>query len=287
MKGAEPVVPQSRSRRGRGAPTRLAQRAVAPSGQKLSVEQRSQVLDWLARGWTLIRIQHALIEAGGPQISHQALSAYQKRHPEEIRQKRDRWIAELRGDPLAVPRDRVRELLKMYGVGVLSQYRELCPDCGGDGVLPVLRTPKDERGRTIRNAEPVKGNTRCERCRGRKWILPVEVQRVLAATGGDIRFETLPDAPPAVDPEGLDACRDLLRQIREEVGDAWSPRENATKPEEHTSGGVNMVVITGNKEEYIAQLRALRGAPPLPALPVEASPASAGGNGGPPIPVQP
>jgi hypothetical protein len=109
------------------------------------------------------------------------------------------------------------------------------------------------------------------------------VQRVLRATGGDVRFETLPAQPPVVDPEGLEACRDILRQIREEVGDAWSPREQSTKPDGSLVGGdVNTVVITGSKAEYIAKLRAMRGAPPLPPPTVEVSPASGHGNGGPP-----
>jgi len=259
----------------------LVQRHAAANGHKLSVEQRNQVLDWLARGWTLSRVQLAVQEAGGPRIAHQTLSGYQKRHTEEIRQKRDKWIAGLRGEPLAVPRDRLRELLKMYGVGVLAQYRELCPQCGGEGTLPVLRTPMDDQGGEVRGAEPILGEIRCETCRGRKWVLPDSVQRVLRATGGDVRFETLPAQPPVVDPEGLEACRDILRQIREEVGDAWSPREQSTGPDHKTESTVNMIAVVGNKQEYIARLRAMRGAPPLPA-PVDVSPTPENGNGGPP-----
>jgi len=260
----------------------LARRHAAANGHKLSVEQRNQVLDWLARGWTLSRVQLAVQEAGGPRIAHQTLSGYQKRHTEEIRQKRDKWISGLRGEPLAVPRDRLRELLKMYGVGVLAQYRELCPRCGGEGTLPVLRTPMDDQGGEVRGAEPILGEIRCETCRGRKWVLPDSVQRVLRATGGDVRFETLPAQPPVVDPEGLEACRDILRQIREEVGDAWSPREQSTGPDHKTESTVNMIAVVGNKQEYIARLRAMRGAPPLPPPSVEVSSPPAGGNGGPP-----
>jgi hypothetical protein len=268
---------------GRGQTTPLAQRHAASNGQKLSVEQRSQVLDWLARGWTLSRVQVALQEAGGPRIAHQTLSGYQKRHAEEIRQKRDKWIAGLRGEPLAVPRDRLRELLKMYGIGVLAQYRELCPQCGGKGTLPILRQPVDKSRKPVEGAEPILGEIRCETCRGRKWVLPAAVQAVVAATDGDIRLDTLPTRPPAADPEGLEALRSILRQIREEVGDVWSPREQSTKPDGNlVSGDVNMVVITGDKQEYIAKLRAMRGAPPLPPPTVEVSPTSAVGNGGPP-----
>ena len=170
----------------------------------------------------------------------------------------------------------------MYGTSLLSLYRELCPACGGEGTLPVFRQPTDAQGRPTASAKPRRELTRCETWRGRKWVLPEEVQAVRAATGGDIRFETLPTQPPAVDPEGLGACRSILRQFREEVGDAWSPREQSTTPDgAHVTGDVNMVVISGDKQEYIAALRKLRGAP-LPPPSVEVSPTPAGGNGGPP-----
>ena len=271
------------ARRGGGRIVFSANRKANGNGQKLTADQRVQMLDWLGRGWPPSRVRDALREAGGPTIALPTILGYAKRHPEEIAQKRQAWLAKLRDEPLANIRDRLRELLKMYGVGVLAQYRELCPQCGGEGTLPVLRTPKDEQGRVVRGAEPIRGTVRCETCRGRKWVLPDSVQRVLRATGGDVRFETLPEQPPAVDPEGLEACRSILRQIREEVGDAWSPREQSTKPDGSLVGGdVNMIMIAGDKQSYIAKLRAMRGAPPLPPPSVEVSPPPAGGNGGPP-----
>jgi hypothetical protein len=105
---------------------------------------------------------------------------------------------------------------------------------------------------------------------------------MLDTLGGDIRFDTLPQQPPALDPEGMTACLDILDRIRKEVGDAWSPREQAAGPENVVVGGdVNTVVISGDKQEYIAKLRALRGAPPL--SPPEVVHASGDSNGGPPL----
>lgn len=273
---------------GRGRSTAVTQRSPNAAGQKLSVAQRDLVLDFLGRGWTPSKVRDALVEAGVPRLTLQTILDYRKRHPEEILQKRDAWMATLRREPLANVRDRLRELLHMYGTGVLTQFRELCPKCGGDGTLPILRRPVDERGRTVPKADPVKGTIRCEVCRGRKWVLPERVQHVLATTGDDIRLDTLPERPPAIDPEGVEFLRDLLRQIRDEVGDGWSPREQSTKPEGSLVGGnVNMVVIGGSKEEYIAKLRAMRGAPPLPPPTLEVSPTPSGGNGGPPTELTP
>ena len=270
---------------GWGKITSLPQRKATGNGQKLSLAQRDRVLDWLGRGWAPSKIRGALRDAGWPLVAHTTILGYAKRHPEEIAQKRAAWMARLRDEPLANIRDRLRELTRMYGTGVLAQFRELCPTCGGDGTLPILRAPKDEQGRAVRNADPVKGTIRCETCRGRKWILPDRIRRVVAATGDGIRLDTLPERPPTVDPEGLEALRSILRQIREEVGDAWSPREQSVKPDgNHVSGDVNMIMVTGDKQEYIAKLRAMRGAPPLPPPTLEVSPAPGHGNGGPPKP---
>lgn len=139
----------------------------------------------------------------------------------------------------------------------------------------------DKSRKPVEGVEPILGGVRCEVCGGRKWIVPAAVQQVVIATGDDIRLDTLATRPPAVDPEGLAALRDILRQIREEVGDVWSPREQAGA-DTHVHGDVNAVVITGDKAQYIAKLRAMRGAPPLPSPTVEVSPNSSGGKGGPP-----
>ena len=269
------------ARRGGGRCAFPANRKANGNGQKLTLAQREQLLGWLGRGWPPSKVRDALREAGGPTIALPTILGYAKRHPEEIAQKRAAWMARLRDEPLANIRDRLRELAKMYGTSVLSLYRELCPTCGGDGTLPILRAPVDDQGREVRGAELVKGTFRCETCRGRKWILPESVRRVVATTGDDIRLDTLPERPPAVDPEGLEALRSILRQIREEVGDAWSPREQSTGPDHKTESTVNMIAVVGNKQEYIARLRAMRGAPPLPA-PVDVSPTPENGNGGPP-----
>ena len=271
------------ARRGGGRIAFPANRSANGAGQKLTADQRVQVLDWLGRGWPPSKVRDALREAGGPTLALPTVVGYLKRHAEEVAMKRAAWLAKLRDEPLATPRDRVRELTRMYGTGVLAQFRELCPTCGGDGTLPILRRPKDEQGHAVRGADPVKGTICCETCRGRKWILPAAVQRVVETTRGDIRLDTLPERPPAVDPEGLEALRSILCQIREEVGDAWSPREQSTKPDgNHVSGDVNMNVVGGDKQSYIAKLRAMRGAPPLPPLTVEVSPTPGHGNGNPP-----
>jgi hypothetical protein len=250
------------ARRGGGKLIFLANRQANGNGQKLTLAQRDQVLDWLGRGWPPSKVRDALREAGGPSIALPTVVGYQKRHAEEIAQKRQAWMAKLRNEPMAQIRDRIRELARMYGRNVAAQFRELCPSCGGEGTLPALRRPVNAQGRAERTAEPLLERTRCETCLGRKWIIPAQVQAMLDTLGGDIRFDTLPQQPPALDPEGMNACLDILDRIRKEVGDAWSPREQAATPDSVVVGGdVNTVVLSGSKEEYIAKLRQLRGAP--------------------------
>jgi hypothetical protein len=220
-----------------------------------------------------------------PDISHTAILGYRKRHPDEIRQKREAWMAELRGEPLAPVRSRLQELQASYALTILNLYADLCEDCGGRGTFPTLQRPTDSRGRPLKRAEKVEmvpGVRRCPTCRGRGRVIPADVLMLLQAAEGDFRLAMLTAPPAHVDSTVLADLRGILRQIREETGDAWSPREQSVKPDGSlVSGDVNMVVIGGNKEEYIAKLRQLYEAPTLPAAPADPVilPPATGGNG--------
>ncbi len=90
-------------------------------------------------------------------------------------------------------------------------------------------------------------------------MLPDAARAIITALNGDVRLETLIpmlQGLPSATPRFNERAAELLRQIREEVGDAWSPRDKGETPEDAGGGGQH--VHFHGKDAVEAALEGLR-----------------------------
>lgn len=214
-------------RKGRGRQKKALPPPTRPQGSKgrRPVAELDTILEYLARGWPPALTRDRLRQDYGIEISREALKDYRKTHAEEIGKRRETWLADLRGEPLANRRNRVRELARLYAAALLQAYREACQTCVGQGVVLEAAAQGGQ-------AAP----RRCESCRGRKWVVAPEVTAYVEALDGDVRLETLPQLPPAPTPGWTERLDGLLVQLRQEVGDHFSPRDKGQVSEEQPRG---------------------------------------------------
>jgi hypothetical protein len=168
----------------------------------LSDVDRAVLFDLLAQGHTPAVVRDRLLEECGIAVSLDTIRGYRKSHAGEIAKRREKWRETLRNEPMAHARNRVRELAQMYGQAVLAQYHYPCPACLGRGYV------RKQTGKAI-----------CRRCKGRKMVLPPDLQKYVKEMEGDIRLETMPELPPNPTPSLVGRCMQLLARIRKEVGD--------------------------------------------------------------------
>ena len=137
-------APRTPRRGGRGRSALPAKNLINknPRTQKLTIAERDYMLECFAKGWPPAKVREAMRQRGilnTPTLVSVAGAA--RTNAEEIAQRKARWYAQLRGEPLAQPRDRLRERIKMYNLCILGQFREACPGCGGEGKVPALVPP--------------------------------------------------------------------------------------------------------------------------------------------------
>ena len=168
----------------------------------LSDVDRAVLPDLLAQGHAPSVVRDRLFEECGIVVSLDTIRGYRKSHAVEIAQRREIWLETLRNEPLAHARNRVRELAKIYGEAVLAQYHDPCPACLGRGYV------RKQKGKAI-----------CRRCKGRKTVLPPDLQKYVKELEGDIRFQTMPDLLLMSSLSLVGRCMQLLARIRKEVGD--------------------------------------------------------------------
>ena len=279
-------APRTPRRGGRGRSALPAKNLINknPRTQKLTIAERDYMLECFAKGWPPAKVREAMRQRGilnTPTLVSVAGAA--RTNAEEIAQRKARWYAQLRGEPLAQPRDRLRERIKMYNLCILGQFREACPGCGGEGKVPALVPPVGADGKPLVAAKGQPGpplasvNRRCDICKGRKWLLPPEALALEIVLERDVRLDTLPALPPGGSGEWLDRARDLLGEIREEVGDHWSPRDRGQTGGE--SSGQHLHLHAADAEVLRGMLEMVR------ALPAERRVALYGGGRGDPIAV--
>ena len=124
------------------------------------------------------------------------------------------------------------------------------------------------KGVAVVAAGPLAGDLgRCPVCRGLRWVLPDGVEAALAALDGDVRLETLPAGllGRLTDTQAA-RLQGIAAQIREEVGDAWSPRERGQTPGGDGDGGRHLHLHGADAVKAAAlaldALREARAAPP-------------------------
>ena len=201
--------------------------------RKLSVSQQDYLLDCLGKGWPPALCMQKLREAGAPDVTTANIRAYRKSKETEIAERRAKWLSQLRGEPLAEARDRLRELRYLYAQMVMAELREPCPGCVGTGQTTITEPAKGGKKET-------KKQQVCPACRGKRYRLPEDVIELVNALRGDVRLETLIPllrTIPGASPKFNERAAEILRQIRDEVGDAWSPREKGTAPGVAEDGG--------------------------------------------------
>ena len=145
---------------------------------------------------------------------------YKDVYQDEIAQRKALWYADLKGEPLTEPRNRVRELARLFGAQVRELCKEPCAQCLAKGTVLV-----DRKGASALDGKSLLVEVRCSACRGLRWALPKTALKGVEVLGSDVRLETLPGALPRVTDKSLERLGALLAQIREEAGDAWSPRD--------------------------------------------------------------
>ncbi len=182
-------------------------------GRKLSLSQRSFVLDLLAQGQRPSAVREKLRREQGVEVSLPTICGYVTSHREELAQRRREWNKGLDKVHLRHRRARVEELARAYSLLLRECYREMCGECLGAGIRRI------SGHRTVR----------CSTCKGRKWVLPKDA---VAYDLGDDGAATAPrlgnvPAPPGMSLEAWDRMAAILKQIREEVGDARPERPEA------------------------------------------------------------
>jgi hypothetical protein len=229
-RGARAAIPASRRNELAKLPNRKGI-VKGDSVRKLTVEQQDYVLDCLGKGWPPPVVRAKMRELGMPDVTTVTIRSYKTTRAEEIEARRVRWLAKLRGEPLAEPRDRLRELRYLYAQMIMAELREPCPGCVGAGQTTIT----EKKGKT-----EVKRQQVCPACRGKKYLLPEAVIMLVKELRGDVRLETLIpllEAIPGATPKFNERAAEILRQIREETGDAWSPRDQGKVPDAVVDGG--------------------------------------------------
>lgn len=239
----------------------------AKKTHKLTVRQRLFVLELLARHpHAPTKVAELVRQGTGVALTPPTLTTLAKRHAVEVQALRDAWLGRV---PCASPRERVVELLALVELKTRELFRLPCPMCLGQGsVRPAAQLATAHAAEAPVAIPPV----RCPTCRGRQWVLDeaVEAQlRALHAAGGRILPSVLLELdelagllPVTVPSVALAELQGLIKDVRAEMGDAWSPRERTAAPDAAGTGQQVTVVFAGQHSTYVERLRALRAAPP-------------------------
>ena len=241
---------------------------------KLTVRQRQYALELLARHpHEPSKIVEQIRQQVGVVLTVNAIKSLRAGHEAEIAQMRAEWLGAL---PALTPKDRIEELVALLELKGRALFRVACATCVGRGIVNVVLT-KVEAKAAGEGAEKVKPAS-CPACRGRRWVMDADAGKalkVLKAAGGRllpsvfVGVEELAEKLPLdVPTELLDDFTGLLTKIREEMGDAWSPKERGQVSDPGAAGQQQtVVVLAGDTAGYVARLRALREKPVLDAAP--------------------
>jgi hypothetical protein len=195
--------------------TRLPIKANASKSRKLSLEQQGIACQKLATGLRPRVVAEQMRKEHGVQASPEAYANYLRTHATEIAQYRKSWNENVRDKVhLRFSGARLIELVKAYYMLLRLLFRVMCPTCLGGGVTSIKSKSRKEGELSIAR--------RCRTCKGCKWVVAKEADTYELgddAAAGALRLATIP-MPINVDPAVWDRMAAILRQIREEVGDA-------------------------------------------------------------------
>ena len=193
--------------------TRLPVKAKASKSRKLSLEQQGIACQKLATGLRPRVVAEQMRKEHGVQATPEAYANYLRTHATEIAQYRKSWNENVRDKVhLRFSGARLIELVKAYYMLLRLLFRVMCPTCLGLG-LTYTKSKKASESSTTH---------RCRTCKGCKWVVAKEADTYELgddAAAGALRLATIP-MPINVDPAVWDRMAAILRQIREEVGDA-------------------------------------------------------------------
>lgn len=175
-------------------------KALSSKGRKLSIAQKSLVLDLFAQGRRPCEIQTILKEEQGVAITSVAVASYAKSNRDEII-KRKRLLNEgMEVVHLRHRHARLQEHVRLHSIMVRQLFKEMCGTCFGQGVTVHGNKPK-----------------RCKQCKGLKYVIPEKANAY--DLGDDYGFSALTLANSGA-PEGCDlAVFDRIVSNLKEIGD--------------------------------------------------------------------
>ena len=180
----------------------LPVKALSSKSRKLSIAQKSLVLDLLAQGRRPYEILNILKEEQGVAVTSACVAAYVRNNREEII-KRKRMLSEgMEVVHLRYRHARLQEHVRLHAILVRQLFSELCSDCLGQGLDGV-----DAKGKSIL----------CKLCKGRKRVIVGGVNAYDLGDDYGITAVTLANSFP---PDGCDlAIWDRIVVNLKEIGD--------------------------------------------------------------------
>lgn len=176
-------------------------KALSSKSRKLSIAQKSLVLDLLADGRRPAEIRDILKEEQGVAVTPECIAAYVRNNKDEIIKRKQLLNEGMEMVHLRHRSARLQEHIRLHAILVRQLFREMCEGCLGQG------TRSGAGGELIR----------CSKCRGRKHVF---ADRVKAYDIGDdygLTALTLANSAP---PEGCDlAVWDRIVVNLKEIGD--------------------------------------------------------------------
>jgi hypothetical protein len=202
-------------------------KAKASKTRKLSMAEMNWVMDALATGLSPREVRERLWKETGTDVTRNAIAAYLKTHAHEIALRRKAWNENVLDKvQLRFSGARVLELANAYRLLYRQFFREVCKECIGEG-----KTLKPGSVTTPFQMLTIADYQRCEICRGRRWIIPKRLE--IYSLGDDVLMGAVRIAalsqPPGFDPVIWDKMAAILRQIREEVGDAKPEKSSSSE----------------------------------------------------------
>lgn len=208
-------------------------KALSSKSRKLSIAQKSLVLDLLVQGRRPYEIRDLLREEQGVAITSAAVAAYMRGNRDEII-KRKRLLND--GMDLVHLRHRharLQEHVRLHAILVRQLFKEMCETCGGQGCVSIKTKVK-----------------RCKTCRGLKYVVPDSAKAYGLGDDYGLTALTLSNsisAPQGCDLAVFDRLMTNLKEIGDLVGDA--KLRISVDPEEH-----ERVAKAKLQEAYAAQM---------------------------------